>query len=646
MTLRNLSIRKKLYLSYSLIIILLLITISTSFIFTQNSARILIIGSSLILVLSIVAAVYITQTISIPLVNLSKLSQEISQGNFDVNIESTSNDEIGQLSQSFSLVLATLNQVLEETDSISSSALRGLLHSRANDSRFTGGFKEIVNGLNTTIDSFVGHINALPVSVVISDTDFNIQYTNTRVSRFTGKEASDLVGDKFIDTYKYEIPNFDDYSTKKAFDTGKHASQIARLAANGKMYDVLHESLPLVDDSGNIVGILDILQDQTKVITAQRDAEEQSKVISQQMEVVEKRSAYHSIEVAKLLDNLDQLSKGNLDIHTSIEEPDEDTKEIAENYFKINDKLEISTSSIKSYIVEISEVLGEMANKNLTITIDREYVGDFESLKTSLNYIIGEFNEIISDITTVSIGVESGADQVTTTSQNLSQGSAEQASAIEQISATVTEITEQTKENASNAQTANSLATKSKESAELGNSQMTEMLSAMNEIKESSMSVLNIIKAIDEIAFQTNILALNAAVEAARAGEHGRGFAVVAEEVRSLAARSAEASKETTELINNSIAKVDVGYGISKDTANALEEIASGITAAVEVIGGIAEASNQQAIAVEEIQIGLEEITSVTQNISSNAEEAASVSEEMLQQANSMKTMTSAFLIK
>lgn len=607
---------------------------------------ILIIGGAISILGCIFSASRMIKGISKPLSRLAKISEEIAKGNFDVKIESDQNDEIGQVSVAFNHVLENLNAVLNETHNISASAQRGLLHSRADTNGYTGGYKEIINGINTTIESFVGHINALPVSVVICDTDFKIKYTNKRVSRFTGKAAVDLVDDKFVDTYKYDDSNFDNYSTKQAYDKDKHISQIVKLAANGKLYDVLHESMPLKDDSGKIVGMLDILQDQSKVIQAQREAEVQAEKISKQMEVVEKRTNYHATEVAKLLDNLDQLSKGNLDIKTSIEEPDDDTMEIAENYMKINEKLELSTSAIKSYIVEISEVLEEMSNKNLKVGIEREYLGEFINLKSSLNHIITEFNSIVSDIGTTSFSVEAGADQVNSTAQNLSQGSSEQASAIEQISATVTEITEQTKENAMNAKNANELASNAKDSAELGNTQMHEMLTAMNDIKESSMSVLNIIKAIDEIAFQTNILALNAAVEAARAGEHGRGFAVVAEEVRSLAARSAEASKETTELINNSIDKVDVGYDLSRQTATALEEISQGITNAVEVMAGISEASNQQAIAIEEIQTGIEEVTSVTQTISANAESSASVSKELLQEANDMKSLTNAFITK
>jgi methyl-accepting chemotaxis protein len=144
----------------------------------------------------------------------------------------------------------------------------------------------------------------------------------------------------------------------------------------------------------------------------------------------------------------------------------------------------------------------------------------------------------------------------------LSQGAAEQASSVEQLTASIQEIASQTNLNSNGADKANNFAKKVKRNAELGNQQMQEMLKAMDDINVSSSSTSKIIKVIDDIAFQTNILALNAAVEAARAGQHGKGFAVVAEEIRKLAARSAQAAKETTDLIEASIKKVDNGTGV------------------------------------------------------------------------------------
>ncbi len=312
----------------------------------------------------------------------------------------------------------------------------------------------------------------------------------------------------------------------------------------------------------------------------------------------------------------------------------------------IKTALNSTGETIQGYIEEISNILEFMADKDLTCGIEKEYLGDFIKLKDSINYILEKFNHILSEINASAEQVENGANQVASSSQNLSQGSSEQAGSVEEISASITQMAEQTKENASNATKANELSIKAKEGAQNGNTQMSEMLKAMNEIKDSSKNISNIIKVIDEIAFQTNILALNAAVEAARAGEHGKGFAVVAEEVRNLAARSAKAANETTELIDNTINKVDDGYKIANETAVALEQIVTGVANTEEIVSMIADASSEQANAITEINRGIEQISQVTQSNTATAEESASASEEMAGQAQMLKGSIQEFKLK
>lgn len=207
------------------------------------------------------------------------------------------------------------------------------------------------------------------------------------------------------------------------------------------------------------------------------------------------------------------------------------------------------------------------------------------------------------------------------------------------------EIAAQTRQNAVNAARANEAASTVQENAAYGNQEMQEMLKAMSEINEASNKISKIIKVIDEIAFQTNILALNAAVEAARAGQHGKGFAVVAEEVRNLAARSANAAKETTVMIEGSISKVEMGTRIANETAEALGRITTGVTTVADLVKEIASASTDQATAIAQINQGVAGISDVTQMNNANAEESAAASEELASHAELLKERVGKFAL-
>jgi methyl-accepting chemotaxis protein len=242
--------------------------------------------------------------------------------------------------------------------------------------------------------------------------------------------------------------------------------------------------------------------------------------------------------------------------------------------------------------------------------------------------------------------VSSGSDQISDASQSLSQGATESAASLEEISASATEIGQQAKANAETAAQANQLASTVKSAAESGTQRMDSLNGAMGAITESSSQIAKIIKAIDDIAFQTNILALNAAVEAARAGRHGKGFAVVAEEVRSLAARSAKAARETSELIEGSVSRVEQGNRIAKETADALAEIVSGIVKVGDLVGEMSAASNEQAQGIAQITQGLGQIDQVTQQNTATAEETAAAAEELSGQAAELRSLIGQFKLQ
>lgn len=304
------------------------------------------------------------------------------------------------------------------------------------------------------------------------------------------------------------------------------------------------------------------------------------------------------------------------------------------------------SSSIRKPINKMVEVSKRIADGDLDVQISIDSNDEIGILATAFSQMAANMNEVMSNINAASEQVASGARQVSDSSMALSQGATEQASSIEELTASVEEISSQTRINAQNATEANKLAENAKINAVTGNDQMKLMLKSMDEINESSNNISKIIKVIDEIAFQTNILALNAAVEAARAGQHGKGFAVVAEEVRNLAARSANAAKETTDLIEGSIKKVEGGTKIANETAVALVQIVQGIEKVSNLVGDIAVASNEQAQGVDQINQGIGQIADVVQTTSATSEETAAASEELSSQAEMLKNQVARFKLR
>ncbi len=242
-----------------------------------------------------------------------------------------------------------------------------------------------------------------------------------------------------------------------------------------------------------------------------------------------------------------------------------------------------------------------------------------------LNETGGDFKRIIAGLTESVSQVNDAAGQVATSSQQLAAGASEQASSLEETSSALEEMAAMTRTNASNANQANELAVEARKAADDGEQ-------TMQAISESSDQISKIIKVIEEIAFQTNLLALNAAVEAARAGEHGKGFAVVADEVRNLAQRAAQAAKETTGLIENSVTK-------SRQGSEAIKGIVGNVAKLTDLIDGIAKASNEQAQGVEQVNVAVSQMDKVTQANAAGAEESASASEELSAQAEAVNGM-------
>ncbi|MBU2514114.1 HAMP domain-containing protein [bacterium] len=299
---------------------------------------------------------------------------------------------------------------------------------------------------------------------------------------------------------------------------------------------------------------------------------------------------------------------------------------------------------LRGAISSISKTMGHVSRGDFRYSMSEAgMTGELIMIKDSINKSIDMLSGTIAQVVTATEQVNSGADQISSASQSLASGTTEQAASLEEVSSSMSEVTSRVQANNENASQAAELATKTMGVADRGDTQMKDMLSSMNKINSSSADISKIIKVIDEIAFQTNLLALNAAVEAARAGKYGKGFAVVAEEVRNLAARSAEAAKNTTSLIENSVKEVESGVDNANKTAEVLSEITVGIAKVNDLVAEIAAASQEQSSNTNEISNALTQVNNVIQQNSSISEESASASEELSSQATELKAMMARF---
>ncbi len=300
-------------------------------------------------------------------------------------------------------------------------------------------------------------------------------------------------------------------------------------------------------------------------------------------------------------------------------------------------------SAANAPIQEAKEVLSRAQNRDLTARMQGHYAGDFNTIKDATNNALERLELAMSEVSNASDQVSVAASEITQASSQMARSASSQAASIEEVLSTLEEITSMSKQNASNAQESRSHAEGAAAIASQGTASMQRLSSAVESIKSAADETTKIVKTIDEIAFQTNLLALNAAVEAARAGDAGRGFAVVAEEVRSLAMRSAEAAKNTTQVIERSLRKAEEGVSINKKASVAFEAIGKQVHKVVDVIAEIAESSKQQYDNVSRVSKGVDAVSRETQQNAARTEETASAAEELAGQAETMRTLTSQF---
>lgn len=344
--------------------------------------------------------------------------------------------------------------------------------------------------------------------------------------------------------------------------------------------------------------------------------------------------------IVKLSKSVERMSQGALDEKITVKDQTE-IGALAHSLESLGEQLK----NYKLYIGEISQVLNQMSEGELSISLQHEYNGEFACIKAALNALSGKLTDLIGNIQTSSERVSEFAGNVANSAQSLSQGSIEQAGSIEQLSERIRAISDHVEKSAENTKLANAEAHSTQGEVEKADQQMQKMQKAMEEISDKSGEISKIIKTIDDIAFQTNILALNAAIEAARAGSYGKGFAVVADEVGNLAQKSADAAKDTTTLIEETVRAVEEGAKLAEHTAVSLQHVVKGSGQVNDLVNEIAKATEEQAKAVSDVREGINSISDVVQRNTATAEESGAASEELNREAKALEKQVAEFKI-
>ncbi|MCL2168955.1 MAG: methyl-accepting chemotaxis protein [Defluviitaleaceae bacterium] len=557
---------------------------------TEGTIFTLVVIAVIGVIVGVAMALIVASGVSKPVNRLVKLVDDVVAGNLNINMDESAitNNELGVLTKDIYMLINTIKNINDELRVFSKEiGVNGDYEYRMDFNKYKGAYKDLIREVNEAVDGAEVESWVMMEAIQsIGKGEFDITPQLLPGKRRVVNEALDV----FLTCIRRVVEQTN--------------LMIEAAAVRGDME--FH-----VEEHGFEGGWLEIMKGLNQIAEAV------------DRPIVEIRDAMHN------------LSQGKFD------------KKVVGNHagdFKvIKDAVNVTIDTLKGYVNEIAKVLTAMSAGDLRSSIKDDYKGDFMPIKTSINDISETLRKAMSEISSAAKYVAEGADKITTNAIELADGSSKQAVSLEELNTAVELIDQQTKQFAIDANDVSQISKKSTENALEGNESMSDMLTAIEGIKESSGNISSINKTIQDIAFQTNLLALNASVEAARAGVHGAGFAVVADEVRTLAMRSQQSASETTELIEDSISRVERGVVVANATSGSLEAILTSSKEVTELIDNITKTATDQADMISQISATLLHTANTVQDNSKFAQDAAATAEELNSQSQMLQEFVAFF---
>ncbi|MCX7175232.1 MAG: methyl-accepting chemotaxis protein, partial [Proteobacteria bacterium] len=629
----------------------------------QTQTLIIALGLAAIALASLFAW-WVTRSITGPTRKLVDGANKMAAGDFSFQLDVGRKDEIGVLADAVRSMQTAVQTMVTDATMLVEAAMEGELATRADAAKHQGAYRQIVEGVNMTLDYLVGYIDNMPLPAMIIDKSFQVLYMNKAGLAIGNTDLAQLRGKKCATYFKTEDCNSEKCACQRAMtDQCISKSQTVARPTEKLKLDIDYIGLPIKDRTGQVIGAFEVVMDQTAIKQAQRKSD--------------KIAAYQRVEVGKLQDVLSRVAAGDLTVKTEVAVADADTDATRNTFAIIADATNQVVNSVSALVTdanvlakaavegrletradankhqgdfrkivegvnatldgvivplnEAMAVLAEMEKGDMTKLVRGDYKGQLKDFKDTVNNTVEKLAQIIGEVNDTAETLSSATGQVSATAQSLSQASSEQASSVEETSASVEQMSASIKQNTENAKVADSMSADGTKKAADGGQAVTETVAAMKQIAKK-------IGIIDDIAYQTNLLALNAAIEAARAGEHGKGFAVVAAEVRKLAERSQVAAQEIGQLAGNSV-------GLAEKAGKLLDEIVPATRKTADLVQEITAASQEQTIGVEQVNVAMVQLNQITQQNASASEELAATAEEMSGQAGNLQQLMAFFTI-